>query len=210
MNQSVDRYDGPVGGGISRSNPSANVGFKYYLADRPGATRRIRAAELALDITIDLPHPVRTVWPIFKDFNLWMNRFGFKWDKVPAEGEDTYVYCGNKAGANPLGYGLDDARSKYVVRKVIPERLVYFDSLPSPLLNKDGVWMGHNLMTLYDEGGRTRVEIFMEHTWYSETMTIEELRGEAKYILDSGIAFWRDYFIADLMSAVEARASTPL
>ena len=40
-----------------------------------------------------------------------------------------------------------------------------------------------------------------------ETMSIEELRAEAKGVLDSGLDFWRDYFIPDLIAAVESSST---
>jgi hypothetical protein len=122
-----------------------------------------------------------------------------------ADNEDGFVYLANKAGANDLKVGSDGSRTKYVVRKVVPEHLIYFDSLPLAIVGKDGVWTGHNVMSLREREGRTEVSVFMEHTWYSETVSIEELRADAKKVLEGGIAFWRDYFIPDLLSLVEAR-----
>jgi hypothetical protein len=195
-----------VGNGATTINIPPNAIFKFYVADRPGQTSRSRAAEIVLDVTITLTHRVDEVWPIFKDFDLWMGRYGYFWNGVfPADNEDKFVYLGNKAGANDTKYGTDGTRTKYIVRKVIPERLMYFDSLPSPIPGKDGVWMGHNVISLYEEGGQTRIVTFMEHTWYSETMTIDELRAEAKGALEGGTAFWRDYFVPDLNSAIESR-----
>jgi hypothetical protein len=44
----------------------------------------------------------------------------------------------------------------------------------------------------------------MEHTFYSETMSIEELRAETKQLVDSGLDFWCDYFIPDLLALIDA------
>ncbi len=193
-----------IGNDVVISRPSENVFFRSYLVDRPGHTRKLRAAEAVLDIGIKLPHPVRTVWPVFKDFNLWMNRFGYMWYGLPAERENQFVYLGNTGAENEMSYGSDGSRTRYVVRKVIPEQLIYFDSLPLPLVGRDGVWTGHNLMTLRESAGHTEISIFMEHTWYSETIPIEDLRSEARGIMfETAVGFWRDYFIPDLVSLIE-------
>ena len=194
---------GPVGGGVVLTDAGSNAKFKFYTADRPGHTAALRATEIVLDITITLTRAVREVWPVFKDFNLWMNRFGLFWDRLPADSEDGYVHCEGKTGDRILDEEPDAPPTKYIVRRVIPERLIYFDSLPYPIgRGKDGVWTGRNLMTLHGDQGKTTIAIFMEHTWYSETMSIRELRKEAQSVLEAGVAFWRDYFIPDLSAAV--------
>jgi len=197
-----------VGKGVVVVDVGPSARFKFYMVDRPAPSNRLRAAEIALEVSITFERPVHTVWPIFKDFNLWMSRFGYVWDAgVPADNEDDVVYLSNRPGANDVPWE-DGARVKYIVRKVVPERLIYFDSLPAPIANKDGVWTGHNVISLYEENKQTKIVIFMEHTWYSETMSIEELRAEAKGELDGGLGFWRDYFIPDLISAVGSNSGT--
>src|ERR1700722_5970844 len=79
---------GVVGKGVVVSSPAPNVSFKYYLADRRAQTGRLHGAEISLDVSLTLAHPVREVWPIFADFNLWQGRFGFVWDGLPASNED--------------------------------------------------------------------------------------------------------------------------
>jgi hypothetical protein len=195
--------DGPVGKGIAIIEGGPNATFRVYVADRPAQTSRLQASEIALDISITIRHPVKVVWPVFKNFNVWMNRFGYFWDCLPVDKENGYVHILNKPVAKDETT-LPDGAGRYIVRKVIPERLIYFDSLPAKIADKDGVWTGHNLMSLFEHGTQTRIAIFMEHTWYSETMSIDELRAEAKGVLDKGVEFWRDYFIPDLISAVEA------
>jgi hypothetical protein len=203
MSVPVDQLsDGPVGSGIIVSSPSPNVEFKAYLADRPAPNGRW-GAEMSIDITILLDHPVCEVWPVFKDFNRWQSRFGYEYDGVIGDKEDQFVYLGNRAGANDLKW-QEGLRFQYIVRKVVPGRLIYMDSAPAPIedTSKHGVWEGHNVFMLFDEDQTTKVVIFIEHTWYSATMTLEELRAEAKGTMDGGLVFWRDYFIPDLISTV--------
>ena len=202
MNESSYRPDSAAEGhGSVRLDHGPHASFTYYCADRPAHTKRMRAAEAVLDIAINIPQPLHLVWPVFKDFNVWMNRFGYFWDQAPAENEHGYVYLsGERPAPSKPEYGV-----KYIVRKVIPQRLIYFDSMPAPIDGNQGVWSGHNVMSLDEEAeGLTRVSIFMEHTWYSETISIEELRAVGKQSLEAAIAFWRDFFVVDLIAALES------
>jgi hypothetical protein len=171
-----------------------------YTADRP-AFGPFKVVEFVTDVTITLPHAVKMVWPIFKEFNLWMNRFGYLWDSVPADNEGNVVSLVNK-GANDYKYGRKGNESSYVVRKVIPEQLIYLDQLPIQIINGTGT--GHTVVSLSGEHGRTKIDFFMEHTGYSETASIGELRDEINKSMEAGTAFWRDYFIPDLVAAIEA------
>jgi hypothetical protein len=201
MTETVHRKDeGAVGKGVVLGNPLPNMASKCYLADRQGHSSRIRAAELVVEYTITIPHPVRVVWPIFRNFNLWQSRFGYIYDSVPTE--DSFMSLTVRTKPGVLEW--EEGRVTYVVRKVVPERLIYMDNEPSPFPGKDCVWTGHNVMSLYEEGGITKILIFMEHTFSSETMSIQELRAETKGMVDSGLVFWRDYFVPDLVSAVES------
>jgi hypothetical protein len=178
--------------------------YRSYLVDRPTLTQSLRGAEGVLDITIKIAHSVQEVWPIFINFNLWMNRFGYVWDSVPAENADRFVTLGNVGTANNLNFGLDGSRNRYVVRKVVKEQLIYFDSLPLRLTDVDARVTGHNVMFLREVNGQTEISVFIEHTWYSETMNLEDLRAEArKLMFVDAVAFWRDYFVRDLVSLIE-------
>lgn len=193
-----------IGADVVTTKYGTNIVFRNYLVDRPAHTQKLRAAEAVLDITIVVAKPVRRVWPVFANFNLWMNRFGYIWDEVPAEKENDFAYLGNVGTSNDLKYGTQGAKTKYVVRKVIKEQLIYFDSFPYRLRDRDVVFTGHNLMSMREANGQTEISIFMEHTWYSETATLEDLRAEARTVMfDDAVAFWRDYFIPDLISLID-------
>lgn len=191
--------EAPTGSGVEFRDAGPNARFKFYTSVRPGPIAGLRAVEIVLDVTIIIDRPVRAVWPVFKDFDRWMGRYGFVWHGLPAHNEDRYVHASSDADTTS---GVPPTR--YIVRRVIAERLIYFDSLPMPIGGgKKGVWTGHNVMCLHEESGCTTISIFMEHTWYSESMTVEELRREAKAALDEGLVFWDAYFIPDLCACVE-------
>jgi hypothetical protein len=179
--------------------------FRNTITERPGLTEKQKAVEAALDIAIVVPYPVRKVWPIFSDFNRWMNRFGYVWQGVPADNEDRFVYLGNSGQSNDLKYGADGSKTPYVVRKVIKEQLIYFDGLPRKTPGQDSTYNGGNVMSLREINGQTEIDIYMQHTWYSETMKVEELRAEARSAMyGSVLEFWRDYLIPDLLGLIAA------
>lgn len=191
-----------IGADVVTIRHGANVVFRNYLVDRPAHTEKLRAAEAVLDISVTVAKPVRDVWPVFCDFNSWMNRFGYVWDEVPANKENDYAYLGNVGTSNDLKYGAQ-TKNQYVIRKVIQEQLICFDSFPYQVPDRDVVFTGHNLMSMREADGKTQISIFMEHTWYSETVRLEELRAEARKVMfEDAVAFWRDYFIPDLLSLI--------
>lgn len=172
----------------------------------PGVTLKVGVAaytehgyslsELAFDITWTVDRPVREVWPIFKDFNNWQNGYNFFYDGVMGdEGNGRQVYLSNK----PNNPGVGGA---YTVRKVIPEHLIYVESMPVATGLKDTLFSGHNVATLTEEGGVTTINFFMEHTWRSSEVSEKELRKIAQSLVDSGKMYWQEHFLPDLESSV--------
>ena len=118
----------------------------------------------------------------------------------------SFVYLSNSHADNNLDFGKDGLRTQYIVRKVIPESLIYLDSLPRSMFGKPGVWSGHNVMSMRPVGKGTAVSVFMEHTWFSEAIPIEQLRSDAREIMfGAAVDFWRDFFIPDLLSLIRAK-----
>jgi len=203
----MQRNESAIGHDLVVTKHGEHVTFRNYLIERPAHTERLHCVEAVLDVTIQTVFPARQVWPILKDANLWMRRFGYEWDGIPADHEDHYISLGNTGSANNMKYGSGGHRTVYVVRKVIPEQLIYQDSLPIRMIDKDGVWSGHNLTSLREHEGRTTINVFMEHTWFSETLSLDELRQEARgAMFGSAVAFWREYFIPDLLALIERRS----
>lgn len=205
-NNASKAAESAIGTDIVTIKHGDNVSFRSYLVDRPAPSERLRAAEAALDITITVARPVSAVWPVFSNFNLWMSRFGYVWDDgVPAEKENGFATLRNAVAAKDLAYGAEGSTNRYVVRKVVKEQLILFDSYPYRPKDKDLVFTGHNLMSLNEAGGKTTISVFMEHTWYSETLPLEALRAEGrKLMFEDGVAFWRDYLIPDLLAGIAA------
>jgi hypothetical protein len=187
-----------IGADLETVKDGDNVTFTKYLVDRPMPLKGLLAAEAVVDICMTFEKPVGVVWPIFKNFNLWMNRYGYVWSAIPADEENGIVYLGNRS--NEFG-----TNTPYVIRKVIPECLIYLESLPHALPGKNAYWTGHNVVNLREVGGRTVITSFMEHTFFSHELPVEELRKIAADLMfeKGAIGFWRNYFIPDLRSLIE-------
>lgn len=179
---------------ITASNPGVilKTGVTAYTANGR------RQSELVFDITWSVERPVREVWPIFKDFNNWQNGYGFYYDGVMGnEGNGNLVYLSNKPNNKGIG-------SAYTVRKVIPEHMMYIESMPTPTGVKDIVFSGHNVATLKEENGVTHINFFMEHTWRSSEETEEELKKIAQSLTNHGKLFWQEHFLPDLAKKLES------
>jgi len=151
----------------------------------------IAAVEGVIDISWKIPRPVRDVWVHLKDSNSWQNRYGYHWDGVVGDEEGNIVHLSDRTS----NYG---AKVPYLIRKVIPERLIYLESPPAPMVDKDGVWSGHNIASLGETNGETLITFYMEHTWQSQEQTVEQLRAIVQGAVDAAVKFWREFFIPDL------------
>lgn len=174
--------------------------FYRYMDVRPLPVEGLLSVEAVVDVHLKFSHPVKEVWRVMRDFNLWHNRYGYQWSGVIAEQENNIVYLNNKAGTS---YG---EKIPYIVRRVVPERLIYQESLPQPFPDGKGFWTGHNVLSFWEEGGKTNVTVYMEHTFFSQQLSIEELRKfTADLMFGHGVTFWKDFFIADLEALLQGR-----
>jgi len=173
-----------------------NVDFTSYLVERDMPIEGLSAVEATVDVSLRFALPVATVWPVFKDWNSWMSRYGYRWTSNPADEENNIVYLESSSGTN-FGTGIP-----YVVRRVVPKHLIYLESLPQFLATGDGFWSGHNVASLREEGEETLITVYMEHTFFSQELPLEELRRIASELMfeKGAIGFWREYFVPDLES----------
>jgi hypothetical protein len=173
-----------------------NVDFRTYLVERQMPIEGLSAVEAVVDVSLRFALPVGKVWPAFKDWNSWMSRYGYRWTANPADEENNIVYLESTTGTD-FGTGIP-----YLVRRVIPEHLIYLESLQQPLATGNGFWTGHNVASLREEGEETRITVYMEHTFLSQELSVEELRQIASELMfeKGGIGFWREYFVPDLES----------
>ncbi len=177
--------------------------FVRYLVDRPMPVKGLLAVEATVDVRMNFSRPVKEVFRVMRDFNLWHNRYGYQWTGVIGDEENNMVYLSNKKD-NKFGTQIP-----YVVRRVVPNNLIYQESLPHPFPDDSGFWSGHNVLSFWEEDGKTKVTVFMEHTFFSQQLSIEVLRKIAADLMfeNGGIGFWREYFIPDLERLIERRQS---
>jgi hypothetical protein len=174
---------------------SPNVLLKCHVVDRVPGFDGASAVEGVIEVNWKIPRGVREVWRHFKDFNSWQNRYGYYYDGVMGDEEGYIVHMSDRTN----NYGLN---IPYLVRKAVPEQLLYLESQPYPFIDKSGTWSGHNVMTLQERDGETFITIFMEHTWQSQTRTVEDLRHIVQGAVDAAVKFWREFFIPDLEALV--------
>src|SRR5688572_11228756 len=88
----VKQQENAIGTEVVTTKAGPDITFRSYVVDRPTHTKTLKGAEATLEIEVTLHHPVKKVWPVLKDFNKWMNRYGYNWDAVPADNEGRFVH----------------------------------------------------------------------------------------------------------------------
>jgi hypothetical protein len=206
MAQGMNRVSGAQSGdAVNRKSATAsnivtvrhspNVVIKSFVVERPTVIKGMSAVEGVIDISWKIPRPAREVWVHVKDSNSWQNRYGYYWDGVVGDEEGHIVHLSDKT--NHYGAGIP-----YLVRKVVPERLIYLESPLLPTVQQNSAWSGHNVIALDEREGQTLIAIFMEHTWQSQEEPVAQLRAVVQGAVDAAMVFWREYFIPDLESLV--------
>ena len=117
--------------------------------------------------------PVRDVWPYVKDWNLFMNSYGYYWSGVAGDLEGKSFYFIAKGSNEPVA----EYPYEYQVLRVIPEHLITI-SQPIP---KDGgnggVSPGFHVITLDERDKKTIVTFTLEHAVGMEDMNEERAAG---------------------------------
>jgi uncharacterized protein YndB with AHSA1/START domain len=149
--------------------------------------------------TID--RPAKQIWPYFKDFNLWMNSYGYYWpgvmgDMYTREERDfekgTFRITVKKPNETAQEF------NHYQLLSVIPEHLIVFYQ---PILEGDvhgGVSPGFNVFMLNEHDGKTIVTITMEHATRARDKSEEEAVEAWREIAQKVHRFWRDIFVPNL------------
>ena len=86
----TDSDSSAIGNDVVIRKHGADVVFKNYMIDREAHTERLKSVDTVLDISISIAEPVSKVWAVYKDFNSWMSRFGYVWDRLPADHENEF------------------------------------------------------------------------------------------------------------------------
>ena len=145
------------------------------------------------------------VWPYLKDFNLWMNSYGYYWPGVLGDLYDReerdfdqkrFPITIKKPGAAPQDVNC------YQLLSVIPEYLII---MYQPIIPGDthcGVSPGIHVFMLNEHDGKTTVTITMEHATRTPGKTEEEALAPWHDIGQEVHRFWRDIFVPELRALV--------
>lgn len=163
----------------------------------------VAGTEFSVQFTLD--GSPSEVWPIFRDWNQWMNSYGYFWPGVLAE-----TYSSEDLDLGTQLYHLtvrlegepEFQAGPYVTVRVIPEHLlVQFQ----PILADgphNGLSNGFHVFMLNDQGDKTLITANMEHATRTTGKTEEEALAELVEFAPKGLAFWRDIFIPNLKRLV--------
>jgi len=143
--------------------------------------------------------PVREVWPLYKDFNLWQSSYDHHYSGVVGDLE-------GKTFTLRIG---DVQIPGYRVIRSIPEYLIVFDQpptddLPDAFPGLGIVSPGFMSFGIDEYEGRSEIAVFMEHasvmarTADIDATTEEDAIGPWRPMLTDGVRKWRDVFIPNL------------
>jgi|SRR5579872_7257314 len=153
------------------------------------------------NVVCTIERPAKIVWQYFKDFNLWMNSYGYYWPGVLGDlyaseerniDKKTFPITIKKPNEPPRQVNL------YQLVHVIPQHMIV---LWQPIVEghpHGGVSPGFNVFMLNDLGDKTLVTITMEHATRATGKTEDEALAPWHDIAKEVHAFWRDIFIPNL------------
>jgi uncharacterized protein YndB with AHSA1/START domain len=164
-----------------------------YYTYRTGS-RLVSGWTASVVITID--RPVKVVWPYIKDWNPWMNSYGYYWSGVigDLEGKSFYITIKMPNGDAP------EYPYRYDVLRVIPEHLI---AVAQPIPEdggNGGVSPGFHVITLDERDGKTIVTFTMEHALGTQEMT--EDQAVATWREGPYQQMWRDSFVPTLKKLI--------
>lgn len=185
--QSPRFYDGP-----SYSKDDVRMNYQYYTY--PTDSGLVSAGVLSVMFTID--RPAKAIWPIFRDFNLWQNAYGYFYSGVIGDLEGkTFT----------LGLGEHDqhgAKRSYEVIRVIPQHLMVFcEPIPSDG-STGGVSPGFHAFVLSGFGDKTVMTYEGDHATRTQGKTEEEALGPWRELAARVLPMWSDSFIPLLKKLV--------
>jgi uncharacterized protein YndB with AHSA1/START domain len=166
-----------------------------YYTYKTGA-RLVSGTTLNFSFTIN--RPVRDVWPYLKDWNLWMNSFGYFFPGVVGDLEGKSF----RITLNQPNVPSDAYPFEFKVLRVIPEHLIaIYQPVPEDGGN-GGVSPGFHVTTLDERDGQTAIMFAMEHAFGTQDMTEEQALDSWR---ESGVTYqqmWREHFIPALRKLV--------
>jgi hypothetical protein len=165
-------------------------------------------AGVTLSVMCVVDRPVREVWPVYKDHNLWQNSYDYYYSGVVGDLEgQTFTLGGSptEPTSNP----------PYEVLRVVPEYLVVFHQPSVGQWPVNSVMPGHGIVSpgvmsfgVDEYAGQSHIAVFMEHSSVMAlpdeiaAMTEDDVIGPWREMLVDGVRKWRDIFIPNLKELV--------
>jgi hypothetical protein len=158
---------------------------------------------LSVAFTVDAP--AARVWPVFSDFNLWQNGYGYYYSAVAGEHEGRILR---------LALEPDTSNgNEYLVERVIPEHTIV---MSQPVTadgaggypGAGGVSPGYHVFTLTERPGSTFATVMMQHAAIMAPppvppeLTAEEVLASWREMVADGLPKWRDVFVPTLKQLV--------
>lgn len=152
------------------------------------------------NVVFALDGPARKVWPYLKDWNLWMNSYGYFWSGVIGDMEGQIVRLSVRAHPHEAPQLHPNI---YQVLKVIPEHLLVKQQPVPEDGSNGGISPGFHVFMLNAQGDKTLVTVLMEHASRTRGQSVDEALTVWRDLVSAkDMEKWRDFFIPDLRKLV--------
>jgi hypothetical protein len=199
-------YDGP---GETIGDVSLSQQMFSYDTDKGLVVGR------TFNVMFSIDRPVHEVWSIYKDFNIWQNKFGHFYSGVVG---DLYHSEEHDLGRETFAMSTDPenlGRHEFTILRVIPGHgMVIFQPIPDEdatesrfFFGRGGISPGFHIYTLNGQGDKTVVTILMEHATRTTGLSIEEALAPWRTMLEAGHRKFRDMMIPELKALVYERSA---
>jgi hypothetical protein len=181
---------------FDETHDDLRISGRYFTFD----TDEGLVAGATFDITCTIDRPARDVWPYFKDHTLWQDAYNHYYSGVLGDLEGGTFMLNTQPSDFP--------KHRYHVVRVIPEHVIIVnqpvpddDYSVAPGHPSGGVNPGVMVFMLNEFGGKTTVNIFMEHRFRTKVLT-EDQALETFWFMPDALLKWREVFIPALKMLV--------
>jgi hypothetical protein len=181
---------------FDETHDDLRISGRYFTFD----TDEGLVAGATFDITCTIDRPARDVWPYFKDHTLWQDAYNHYYSGVLGDLEGGTFMLNTQPSDFP--------KHRYHVVRVIPEHVIIVnqpvpddDYSVAPGHPSGGVNPGVMVFMLNEFGGKTTVNIFMEHRFRTKALTEDEAL-ETFWFMPDALLKWREVFIPALKMLV--------
>ena len=160
-----------------------------------------------------LNRPVKDVWPVFQNFNLWQNHQGYFFSGAFGDREGDLEFL-----MGPREKASIDNTQAFTVQQIIPEQVIVLHAPPWELVNADGVRVGNrhegkHVFMLNEVNGKTVVTAAMEHSYHyygpeaktkAEIGLVEKIKISQERQKNGKKDIWETAFVPKLKELLEA------